>query len=333
MENGRRTMVLDRLNRRFRDRDPEKQALEKKVEKLRAHLERANNSYRVVENLHNQEESGRQQEKPSNPQELKKLNNLWRQVHEIYLREHQMGLQLSKELEMTKQQLANEKALKEMFIYKVFEADNELDRLRKRLFNNRETTDDMEIATGVHNERKQKKVIQKELGELTAAYTISQQKFSAELQVKKDQNKALQQELEQLKVSHQISRRYETELKADREENHSLQKQLEDEIQHKAERMPEELEVIKQLRAEGSALFHRMEEEIQTLRNQSQELVTKLQTEAEVSRGLRSELTKLKEEQKDETRKPAKETPTMMMDDRGDQILKRSLRIKKRNSA
>ncbi|XP_031161038.2 probable DNA double-strand break repair Rad50 ATPase isoform X2 [Sander lucioperca] len=328
MENGRRTMVLDRLNRRFRDRDPEKQALEKKVEKLRAHLERANNSYRVVENLHNQEESGRQQEKPSNPQELKKLNNLWRQVHEIYLREHQMGLQLSKELEMTKQQLANEKALKEMFIYKVFEADNELDRLRKRLFNNRETTDDMEIATGVHNERK---LLQKELEELKVAHKISQRKFSAELQVEKD--KALQQELEQLKVSHQISRRYETELKADREENHSLQKQLEDEIQHKAERMPEELEVIKQLRAEGSALFHRMEEEIQTLRNQSQELVTKLQTEAEVSRGLRSELTKLKEEQKDETRKPAKETPTMMMDDRGDQILKRSLRIKKRNSA
>ncbi|XP_032373098.1 RUN and FYVE domain-containing protein 1-like [Etheostoma spectabile] len=307
MENGRKTMVLDRLNRRFRDCNLEKVVPEKKLEKLSAHLGRANNRYmssRAVENFDNQEEGGRQQEK-ANTQKLRKLNDFWRHAHGIYLQEHQTKLQLRKELEMIKHQLAHEKALKERFIYKAFEADNALRRLQKCLFNI-----DMAIANEVHNERKQKKVFQKELEELKVAHKISQQRFSAELMVEKDKIKGFQQELKQLEAPYQIDRRDERKLKAEREESDGLQEELENEV-------PEKM-VMKPLRAEGDTLLQQIEEEIQALHKQTltnQELATKLQAEAEVSQGLRSELTKLKEEQKDETGKLAKETLSMMMDD------------------
>ncbi|XP_034728813.1 uncharacterized protein LOC117945432 [Etheostoma cragini] len=280
MENGRKTMVLDRLNRRSRDCNLEKEVPEKKLEKVRAHLERANNRYmssRAVENLDNQEEGGRQQEKASNTQELRKLNDFWRHEHEKYLQEHQMKLQLRKELEMTKHQLVHEKALKEMFIYKASEADNALKRLRKCLFNI-----DMVIANGVHNERKQKKVFQKELEELQVAHKISQQRFSAELKVEKDKIIGFQQELKRLKAPYQINRRDERKLKAEREESDGLQEELENEV-------PEKM-VMKPLRAEGDTLFQQIEEEIQALHRQTlTNQFTKFQAEAEVSQGLRSE--------------------------------------------
>lgn len=59
------------------------------------------------------------------------------------------------------------------------------------------------------------------------AYIIRQQRFSAELQAAADKNKALQQEVEQLRVLQQISLRYGNELKAERGESDSLERRLE----------------------------------------------------------------------------------------------------------
>lgn len=80
--------------------------------------------------------------------------------------------------------------------------------------------------------RCEKKVLQKEFEELQVAYIISEQRFSAELQAAADKNKALQQEVEQLRVPQQISLRYGNELKAERGESDSLERRLERNSQH-----------------------------------------------------------------------------------------------------
>lgn len=103
-------------------------------------------------------------------------------------------------------------------------------------------------------------MIRKEFKELKVARMISYKRFSAELQDEKEKNKAPQQDLEQLKVSYQINLRYKTELKAERKKSDSLQKQLEKEIQDKAELELEKLEVIKHLRAGKDAQLQPMEQ-------------------------------------------------------------------------
>lgn len=62
------------------------------------------------------------------------------------------------------------------------------------------------------------------------AYIISQQRFSAELQAAAAKNKALQHEVEQLRVLQQISLRSGNELKAERGESDSLEKRIENSL-------------------------------------------------------------------------------------------------------
>ncbi|XP_044053878.1 golgin subfamily A member 6-like protein 22 [Siniperca chuatsi] len=389
MEMNSRPLGPYRLARRLRDCELEKEALEKLVEELKAQLQSAENHsprqeekvkqlttklegqmiqieslQKQVENLKNnllQERRSRQQEKNSSVQDkVRELNDLLGQERAINIWEHTMRLQLSKELENTKEQLARQKSLKEMFINKEKETRSELEGLKR--LSDTGAMDTMRIATEVGNniKRKQKKVLQNEFKELKVAHVVSQEKFSAELQSEKDKNKALQQELEQLKVSCQINLRYKTELKAEREKSDSLQKQLEKEIQSKAECVSEKLEVIKQLRAEKDALLQPMEEKIQTVKKNAsekekfskeledlkdklnkqistnQELLSKLQAEEEVSQGLRTELAKLKEEQKDKTGEQERETPSMIYRMlscwRRSKTQRKSLRRKKRNT-
>ncbi len=358
MENIGRPLGPYRLAQKLKDCQLEKEALEKQVKELKAELQSAENHIACqeekleqlttklerqmiqTESLRRQAEDLKNnflQEKSRQQDEVKELNDLLGKEHAKHFWEHSMRLQLSKELEKTKEQLARQRSLKEMFISKEKETRNELERLKT--LSATETMEAMRIATEVGNniKKKQKKVLQKHFEELKVAHIISQKNFSFILQGEKDKNKALRQELEQLRVSCRINLRYKTELKAEREKSDNLQKQLEKDIQSQAEKVSEKLEVIKVLRVEKDALLQQMEEEIQTLKKKAsekdesffkeledlkeklnkqnsanQELVTKLQAEEEVSQGLRSELTELKEEQKDKTREQEKETSSML---------------------
>ena len=180
-------------------------------------------------------------------------------------------LELSKDLNETKQQLARQKSLKEMFIKRGKDTRNELERLKR--LSDPETMDTMRIATEVRNtiKLKRKKVLQQAFEDLKVAYIISQEKFSAELQVEKTKNGALQQELEQLRASHQINPSFKTELKGEKEKGDIHQKHLEKEIHSQAENVSEYLEALKQQMVENDALVHQMEEEIQTLKKDASE--------------------------------------------------------------
>lgn len=160
---------------------------------------------------------------------IQELQDLLKQQRAINAEDRNMRLRLSKELEETEKQLDHQKRLKERFINKEKETRNELERLKG--LSDAATMNTLRIATEVRNgiKKKQKKVLQKEFEELKVEYIISQQRFSAELQAATDQNKALQQEVTQLKGSQQINLRYENEPKAERGKSDSLKKRLEKE--------------------------------------------------------------------------------------------------------
>eukprot|EP00064_Thunnus_orientalis_P018655 superscaffoldBa00004363_g18758 len=181
------------------------------------------------------------------------------ELNRLLVQEQTIRLRLRKQLEETKEQLAHQKYLKEMFIKKEKEARNELERLKR--LSDKETIDAVRIAAEIGNniKKKKKKVLQKEFEELKVAHVTSREKFSAELRAEREKNKALQQELKQLKVLYQTSPKYETELKAEREKTDILQR----DVQSQAKRMLKDPELIKQPRAERDTWLGRMEEEIQ----------------------------------------------------------------------
>ncbi|XP_042338544.1 spindle pole body component 110-like [Plectropomus leopardus] len=166
-----------------------------------------------------------------------------------------MRMQLTKELDDAKQQLAREKTLKEMYINKEKDTRKELERLKR--VSEPETMTNMKIATLVREtlKTKKKKELLNEYEELRVNHIISQDKFSAELGVEKAKNEALLKELEQLKVQvEQINLNCEAPLKDEKEAS------------------------------------------------TNQELITQLQTETEVNKNLRIEVTQLKEHCRDKSR-------------------------------
>lgn len=193
-----------------------------------------------------------------------------------------MRLQLSRELEDTRQQLCRQKNLKEMLIVKEKDTRNELERL-KRLCDP-ETMNTMRLATEIQNniKTKNKKVLLKELVDLKVAYAMSQESFSTKLQAEKDKNKALQEELKQLKSSHQINLSYEAQLKAEKGKSDSLQKQ-QNEIQSRAEKVSEDVEAIKQLVAEETiAEKEKLFKELDDLMSEEDTLVQQIKEEIEL---------------------------------------------------
>lgn len=264
-----------------------------------------------VENLKNkplQEESG------ITSDEVTELKDLLEQERAKHFQEQNMKLQLCKELEESKEQLAHQKSLKEMFIIKEKETRSELERLTR--LSDPETINAMRIATEVGNDikKKQKKELQRDLEELKVAHIISQEKFATELQVEKDRNKVLQQGIEQVMAVYQVNLRFESELKAEKEKSDSLLKQLEEMIQIEAV-VSEELQVIRQLSADTETLLHRLQNQQEKLAGQTptkQEPVTELQAEEEVGPGPGADLTELREEQEDEGGEQEDESPSIM---------------------
>lgn len=154
----------------------------------------------------------------SPPDDVQELNDLLQQQRATSLREHNRSLRLSQELKETKEQLARQRRLKELFIKKEKERRNELERL-KRLSDPR-TLCHMRIATEIHEniKRRKKKELQRDLVELKAAHLMSRAKFFMELQAERGKYLALQEEVEQLKVSYEFNMSREAELKAECEE-------------------------------------------------------------------------------------------------------------------
>ncbi len=102
---------------------------------------------------------------------------------------------LSKELEETKAQWQRQKDLKEMFINREKETRRELERLQK--YSDPETLSTARIATQVNNniKRRKKRDLQTDYEELKVAYIVHQKQLNNELQVEKERNIALQNEV------------------------------------------------------------------------------------------------------------------------------------------
>ncbi|CAK6978084.1 cingulin-like [Scomber scombrus] len=168
---------------------------------------------------------------------------------------HEQGMKafLRKQLDETKEQLAYQKSLKRVFIKKEKEVRNELKRLKRH--SDKETIDSVEIPTETEYNlrKKQKKALQKEFDELKVAHVISQERFSAELQAEREKNIALQQEVTQLKVAYDTNVSYESDLKAEREMRHLLQRQFERVCQSRPERALRDPELTEQPKTERDA--------------------------------------------------------------------------------
>ncbi|GLD66911.1 synaptonemal complex protein 1-like protein [Lates japonicus] len=125
-------------------------------------------------------------------------NSLQRQICHLrkqLSKEYNWRVQVSQELEDTKQQLSNQKHLQELFINKEKEAKKELERLQN--YSDAETLNASNIASQVRSDikRKKKRDLQQDYEELKVAHMINEEKFNAELQAHKDKIKALQDEL------------------------------------------------------------------------------------------------------------------------------------------
>ena len=136
------------------------------------------------------------------PQSLCNLRNHQREVDDLLRREcDKVRMELGEQLEAAKQEVAHQKYIKEDVIKKEKAARAELERLKRCC--DPETLNINRFATVVRStlKTKKKKVLQKEYEDLKVALMISQEKSAAELQILKERNTALQQELDQLKAS------------------------------------------------------------------------------------------------------------------------------------
>lgn len=318
MENISRPLGALKLARQLNECMVEKEALERQVEELKAQLQKDEN-HSACQEEKVQELTTKLERQMVQIESLQWQVDDYKQREQMQEFEHSMRLQLIKELEETKEKLAYQKKLEEVYI--------------KR---GRETCNDHEIRivneTAIDIKKKQKKELVRDLERLKVDQIINQQKFIIELQVEKDQNEALKQELEGLKVSHQISlRSVSAELMAEREVIDSLQKQLK-EIQSEASRLSEMLELTRQQNNEKDTLLQQKDEEIQVLEKNAvekekhllmnlqdlkekvkaqvsahQELSTELWAEQTPSPSLQNALAELKNEQKDRTSEQERE--------------------------
>ncbi|XP_071331063.1 trichohyalin-like [Trachinotus anak] len=214
--------------------------------------------------------------------EIFNLNVLLGKERANCFREQNLRIQLFQELEQTKQQLAKQKSLKEMFINREKETRRELERLQK--YTDPKTLSTAKIANQVQSDikRKNKKLLQKDYEELQVAHRISQEKFTAELQWEMQKNKALQEELESLRASYQeISQRYEADVLRVREKADDLQHELEKEVKAHAETVRKDLRLERNLRAEQDALRKKMAEEISLVQQNAAEQEVILLTEVQ----------------------------------------------------
>ncbi|XP_037833437.1 putative mediator of RNA polymerase II transcription subunit 26 [Kryptolebias marmoratus] len=210
-------------------------------------------------------------EQTSPHHEISRLNALLSDERAKWFQENHRSSQLWQELQETKAQLDKQKSLKEVFIKKEKEVRQELQRLQK--YSDAETLSSTKIASQVQSSIKQrkKKSLQQDYEELKVAHVMSQERFSAELQQEKEKTKALQQQLDEAKRSYEeLSNKYEKEVVALRQQAAAFQQQ--------AAETQSQVDAEKQLQ---NHLKETSAQEIQKLREISQEKESKLQKELE----------------------------------------------------
>lgn len=226
-------------------------------------------------------------------QEVQKLKELLNNERANFIREQTWRSELCQELENTKQELTRQKKLKEMFINREKETRRDLQRLQK--YSDPETLSTTKMATEVRNtiKRKKKKLLQVDYEELQVAHLISQEKFPAQLQAEKEKNKALQEELEQLKTSfHEVTTRHQVDALTARQQIENLQRELEKEVKAHADGVSKELLLQRNMRADQGALQQKMAQEIRLLQQNATEKEMSLQRELEQLRTSFHEVTR-----------------------------------------
>ncbi|XP_027874193.1 trichohyalin-like [Xiphophorus couchianus] len=162
---------------------------------------------------------------------------------------------LEAELEETKLQLKKQKALKETFINEAKEAKRELERLEK--FSDPAVLNAAVIASKVHNDVKymKKKNLQEDFEELKVAHLLSREAFVAEIQAERKKSLALQEELNQLQTSYE-------ELRSQYEADDALLRQEAETQKYDEARLSEEQRLLENLRAEKDEMYQEMSQTI-----------------------------------------------------------------------
>ncbi|KAK2844898.1 hypothetical protein Q5P01_011557 [Channa striata] len=228
-------------------------------------------------------------------QEVVRLNNLLN-------KEKNWRINFSQQLHETKQQLARQKSLKEMYINKEKELKSQLEMMEK--YANAETLSTSKIAAQVRDniKQKKKKVLQKDYEELKVAYTVSQEKLTAELQLEKEKAQAFKEELDQLRASYEeVNLKYDTAVLTAKQQVDNIQQQLEKEIKCHTDREASDHLLIQSLRAEMDGVYQKMAGEIEVLKlyaadketvflNELEQLKTQLSIQISLNFELKAEL-------------------------------------------
>ncbi|XP_074532056.1 uncharacterized protein LOC141795165 [Halichoeres trimaculatus] len=175
-------------------------------------------------------------------------------------------LQLSQELEQTKENLARQKALKEMFINRGKETKRELETLQK--YSSQETLSRHRIALKVRDttRQKKKKHLHADYEELQVAHLVNTEKFDTELKEASNKISALQEELQRVTASNQeLNIRYDTDIRSAKLQVENLQQELQQQSQAQADRATKDQQVILALRTEQDLLRQKMSEEVAAL--------------------------------------------------------------------
>ncbi|KAK2844899.1 hypothetical protein Q5P01_011558 [Channa striata] len=213
-------------------------------------------------------------------------------------KERNWRIQLSQHLDETKQQLARQKSLKEMYINKEKELKSQLEMMEK--YADAETLSTSKIAAQVRDniKQKKKKVLQKDYEELKVAYTVSQEKLTAELQ----KAQAFKEELDQLRASYEeVNLKYDTTVLTAKQQVDNIQQQLEKEIKCHTDREANDHLLIQSLRAEMDGVYQKMAGEIEVLKlyaadketvflNELEQLKTQLSIQISLNFELKAEL-------------------------------------------
>ncbi|XP_044000287.1 trichohyalin-like [Gambusia affinis] len=197
-------------------------------------------------------------------EEIQRLNSCL-EMENARLEENQNMADLEAKLEEMDLKIKQEEALRERLIKEAEEAKRELERLERE--EREETSSDpvdvnpAVIASKFHeNVKNMKKPLQQEFEELKEAHLLSREAFIAGIQAEREKNEALQEELDQLQTSYkELQSKYEAEV--------TLVRQEAETEKFYEERLSEEQRLLENLRAEKDEMIQEMSQKITVLQD------------------------------------------------------------------
>ncbi|XP_043965087.1 trichohyalin-like [Gambusia affinis] len=201
--------------------------------------------------------------------EIQRLNYLLEMERAGRFEDNQRLSHLEAELEETKLQLKKQKDLKESFINQAKDAKRELERLEK--FSDPAVLNAAVTASKVHSDVKHmnKKSLQQDFEELKVAHLLSREAFVAEIQAERKKSEALQEQLNQLQTSFE-------ELSSKKEADDALLRQEEETQKIHEVRLQEEQQLLENLRTEKDQMFLEMSQKIEFLQASEKHLQEEL---------------------------------------------------------